>query len=128
MTGFILWIQKSIQQEVCMHNYLFLSYIDCHIENHCYTFVKPEYTTTSVYSIENLYTYQKKIGYGKFGVVHLAKCKTTRKLVAIKHIPKEVINSSSKSKSSLLREISVCMAFPQHVKCFYLYVHCQFFA
>lgn len=91
------------------------SYTNYQLENECYTFVKPEYSTTSVHAMRYLYTSKRKIGSGKFGIVYLAECKRTRQLVAIKHISKEVINSSPKSKSSLLREISVCMAFPQHV-------------
>lgn len=84
------------------------------LENPCYTFVKPQLTTTKYDDIFCLYRVEKRIGRGAFGEVFLATCKKTKKNVAMKVIKSEVWDNK-RLRSSLLREISVCMSFPVHV-------------
>lgn len=93
-----------------------------YLENPRYTFIKPKTNTIPVRRFDSLYQTLNAIGDGAFGTVHLAVCKSTGKRVAVKEIDMSKCKSKS-SSTSLLREISVCMAFPVHV-C--LFVYCLF--
>ncbi|CAO3616086.1 unnamed protein product [Mucor hiemalis] len=78
-----------------------------------YTFIKPKTNTIPVRRFDSLYQTLNAIGDGAFGTVHLAVCKSTGKRVAVKEIDMSKCKSKT-SSTSLLREISVCMAFPVH--------------
>lgn len=70
-----------------------------------------------------MYKTIRKIGEGAFGDVYLGICTMTGKKVAIKKIRNSVHHLKEKHRLSLLREISVCMAFPIHVSfCFFIVV------
>jgi serine/threonine protein kinase len=76
----------------------------------------------TVEKFESLYKKGRKIGDGAFGEVHLGYCIATGEKVAIKEIPHSVHRSKPNFSVSLLREISVCMAFPVHVSFYYLFL------
>lgn len=94
-----------------------------YLGNPRYTFIKPKTNTIPVRRFDSLYQTLNAIGDGAFGTVHLAVCKSTGKRVAVKEIDMSKCKSKT-SSTSLLREISVCMAFPVHVRLFVYYLFC----
>lgn len=104
---------KSKRKTTAPERKMILTLLD--IVNPGFTFVKPKRTTIAQHNIDSLYQVSKPIGEGAYGEVFLGVCKSTGKRVAIKKIDMKNCKSPS-SINSLLREVSVCMAFPVHVR------------
>lgn len=91
--------------------------------NPSYDFVKPRREGKQFSSFNDSYHRVKDIGNGAFGVVFLAICKTSGKRVAVKQVQlsDKLDVAETKKRVALLREISVFMAFPAHVRSFFFF-------
>ncbi|KAI8360739.1 kinase-like domain-containing protein [Choanephora cucurbitarum] len=84
-------------------------------ENICYVFVEPKQPLSTVKSIDTLYqSTHESLGEGNYGKVYLAKCKETGNRVAVKVVPRRSFKDLPQWQIALLREVSVCMLFPDH--------------
>jgi hypothetical protein len=101
------------------HNLLKLTLL--YIVNPEFTFIAPKTVTYSDERFNSLYQTNREIGAGAYGTVSLCVCKKTGKRVAVKII--DLVKCKSETVgTSLLREVSICMAFPVHVRAFFFYL------
>ena len=83
-------------------------------------FVEPKQPLSTVKSIDTLYqSTHESLGEGNYGKVYLAKCKETGNRVAVKVVPRRSFKDLPQWQIALLREVSVCMLFPDHVSLFF---------